>query len=389
MYQHVLAVEGVRHPLNFPELLDETAEYIKYAFEQYGLKTSEHVFEVEGFDYEFKNVEGILGDGSKPELLVTSHYDTVNISPGANDNGSGIAGMLEIARVLAENELDYNIRFISFTLEEAHPTKETEILEQMMKSGLVDEEFRFLSYQTIKKLDKVDDLREEAVIEGKTIHESWIYAKKKMKDELTKAENNYLDSLIKHYSGITRTNWIGESICVGSTQWVKDNLKNSDDIIGVINLEEIGYKSEKKFTQEYPPGMNPNNYPSFKVNVKERVGDFVGIFGDTNSLKLAQTFCKQCEEPAIDLPYHNLSVNLGFEDIALKIIDLLRSDHAPFWRANIPAITITDTFEFRYPYYHTSADVSDFIDFDFMKQICQATLATILEINSSQDKNSQ
>ncbi len=58
-------------------------------------------------------------------------------------------------------------------------------------------------------------------------------------------------------------------------------------------------------------------------------------------------------------------------------MDTLRSDHAPFWRENIPALMITDTANFRYPYYHTKADTIDKLDFDFIKKITQVTIATI------------
>jgi hypothetical protein len=148
----------------------------------------------------------------------------------------------------------------------------------------------------------------------------------------------------------------------------------------VLNLEEIGYRTERKFSQTYPTGIDPFHHQSYKVNVEGREGDFVGIFGDKNSMDLAQTFCDQCRKKNIDLPYHNLSVPLSYYEIAQEIIDLLRSDQSPFWRANIPALAITDTFEFRYPYYHTSADAIDYLDFDFMKKITQATLSTILSL---------
>ncbi|NHJ48429.1 MAG: M28 family peptidase [Asgard group archaeon] len=379
LYQHVLAIEGVRHPIDDQEMLDATADYIKYELDDYGLKTKEHVFQVEGYEGSFRNIEGYLGDDSGPELLVTSHYDTVSISPGANDNASGVAGMLEIARVIAESGYKKNIRFISFTLEENHPRRELEIRELMVKSGLVDDELRFLSYQTLKWLNVIDCYREEALQKGKTTKESWLYAEKLVSENLTKKEKKYITSLVEHYSDISRTNWIGKSICVGSTNWVNDNLDRKRGILGVLNLEEIGYKTEKIFSQTYPSGINPFEHQSYKVNIDERIGDFVGIFSDKNSANLAQVFCNQCRD-VIDLPYHKLAVKYNFNEIALKVIDLLRSDHAPFWRENIPAISITDTFEFRYPFYHTSADSVDMLDFDFMKKICQATLLTITSL---------
>jgi hypothetical protein len=377
LYRHVLNLEGIRHPIDDLEFLNIAADYILSEFDNYGLNTKEHVFQLEGIDIPFRNIEGSIGDGSEPELLITSHYDTVSISPGANDNASGVAGMLEIARVLADANYDKNIRFISFTLEEAHPKREFKIRKSMVDSGLVDDELRFNSYHTIKWLNIIDSLREEALAQGKTVKECWLFAKESVKTNLTKQEMNYIDSLIKLNSNLTRTNWIGESICVGSTMWLNDNLSKTKKIFGVLNLEEIGFISDKKLSQTYPVGIDPFEHPSYNVNIDDKIGDFVCIFSDKNSRDLATAFCEQCKNELINLPFHSLEVKLSFEEISRKIIDLLRSDHAPFWRVNIPAITITDTFEFRYPFYHTNADTIDYLDFDFMKKICQATLATI------------
>ncbi|MHA2134210.1 MAG: M28 family peptidase [Candidatus Thorarchaeota archaeon] len=58
--------------------------------------------------------------------------------------------------------------------------------------------------------------------------------------------------------------------------------------------------------------------------------------------------------------------------------DILRPDHAPFWREGIPALMLTDTANFRYPFYHTRADTIDKLDFDFLSQVCMATVATSL-----------
>ena len=380
LYQHIVNLEGLRHPIDDYEMLNASAEYILAELEAYGLEITEHVFKID--DVEFRNVEGKIEEKQGPEILITSHYDTATLSPGANDNASGIAGMLEIARVLSQNDYNGNIRFVSFTLEELHPKTEIQIRDLLLDSGLVNENFRFLDYQTIEILDKVDELREQYITEGKSLPETWSLALATLDDQLTKKQMNYLKKLKKLFSSLTRLNWIGESICVGSSEWVKSQRDTLKTIKGVLNLEAIGYISKKKFSQEYPQGLNPLNYPGYKIDIENRIGNFVGIFGDINSKKLAQTFGKQCELDIIDLPYHNLQLDLTYSEIAHKIIDMLRSDHSPFWREGIPAISITDTFEFRYPFYHTEADVVDNINFDYMKKVCQATLATIVEIEN-------
>jgi len=63
----------------------------------------------------------------------------------------------------------------------------------------------------------------------------------------------------------------------------------------------------------------------------------------------------------------------------IRARDLLRSDHAPFWREGIPGLMVTDTANFRYPFYHTQADTIDKLDFNFMTKACKATIATAID----------
>jgi Zn-dependent M28 family amino/carboxypeptidase len=63
--------------------------------------------------------------------------------------------------------------------------------------------------------------------------------------------------------------------------------------------------------------------------------------------------------------------------------DLLRSDHAPFWRQGIPGLFLTDTADFRYPHYHTPADTIDKVDFNFLTKICKAIVATATSLKAA------
>ena len=109
----------------------------------------------------------------------------------------------------------------------------------------------------------------------------------------------------------------------------------------------------------------------------------MAIVGDQNSAKLAASFCLQCQRDSVNLPYTCLQGEFSFNQIAHFMRDLLRSDHAPFWRAEIPALMLTDTAEFRNPYYHTPADKINTLDFDFMLKVCKATIATTIDLASS------
>ena len=54
---------------------------------------------------------------------------------------------------------------------------------------------------------------------------------------------------------------------------------------------------------------------------------------------------------------------------------LMRSDHAPFWEANMPAVMWTDTSEFRNPNYHKLTDTPDTLDYPFLRAV--TTLLTV------------
>ncbi len=98
--------------------LDEAAEYIEKVLTGFGYEVTAQEFESTGVWV--KNLEAILLGTLKPDeiIVVGAHYDSVLGSPGANDNGSGVAALLEMARLLADNKLPRTVRFVAFANEE-------------------------------------------------------------------------------------------------------------------------------------------------------------------------------------------------------------------------------------------------------------------------------
>ena len=380
LYQHILNIEGVKNPIKTPDKLNEAADYIKAKLEEYGLDVNEHHFKVNDFDFTFRNIEGYLGDGKSPEVLVTCHYDTVSNSPGANDNGSGIAAMLEVARVLAKEKKDMNVRFVAFTLEEFNPLRIKKSMDFAREIGLVDSNNRYLKLNTMRLLKEFNKLRYKLLRKGKSLAEAFDETIVKLEKKLTPQEKQFLEYQKELYSKDTKTSWVGKSGLIGSSKWVEKAQKEGKEIIGVINLETIGYTSKKKHSQYLPPLVSPLIFPSYKVNLMQLKGNFISIIGDKNSKILAKEFSKQCRRKQIKLPYFRMRLPLKFETLAKRFGDTLRSDHAPFWRVDIPALMITDTANFRYPYYHTEADTIDKLDFDFIRKVTQATIATLIEM---------
>jgi len=104
--------------LSRPGTLPATLKYLQGRLEQLGYTVVAHPFQVDG--QEVSNLEVVLpGNGeSAGAVIVGAHYDTAEGAPGANDNGSGVAGVLELARLLRGRKLEKTIRLVFFVNEE-------------------------------------------------------------------------------------------------------------------------------------------------------------------------------------------------------------------------------------------------------------------------------
>lgn len=98
------------------EQLDKTAGFIKSVFEQYADSVFIQEFEVNGLRY--KNVICSFGTENKKRIIAGAHYDVCGQQKGADDNASGIAGLLELSRLLKGRELRYRIDLVAYSLEE-------------------------------------------------------------------------------------------------------------------------------------------------------------------------------------------------------------------------------------------------------------------------------
>jgi len=100
-----------------PENLDCAAAYIHEAFEKAGGRVAEQNFMMaDGAEY--RNVSATFGPITTERLIVGAHYDAVTTSPGADDNASGVAGLIELAYLLGEAELPLQVELVAHTLEE-------------------------------------------------------------------------------------------------------------------------------------------------------------------------------------------------------------------------------------------------------------------------------
>ena len=98
--------------------LNRIAEYILEEFKRCDFEVFFQKFLARGKEY--KNIVASKGGTKKKRIIVGAHYDVYGNQPGADDNASGIAGLLGLARLVKkrEPELKYRLELVAFCLEE-------------------------------------------------------------------------------------------------------------------------------------------------------------------------------------------------------------------------------------------------------------------------------
>ncbi len=116
--RHVRALEGIRHPAATPKALERAGEHIRGVLEGLGYPVRVHEFEDSG-----RSFPNIIADKPGTRLpaervILLAHFDTFSVTPGADDNASGVAGLLELAEVLRGVTFERTLQFIAVNLEE-------------------------------------------------------------------------------------------------------------------------------------------------------------------------------------------------------------------------------------------------------------------------------
>lgn len=158
----------------------------------------------------------------------------------------------------------------------------------------------------------------------------------------------------------------------------EDGLLGSQDFVRSLSAEErrriqcvhvlemVGFASDEPHSQRMPPGL-PVKAPT--------TGNFLGLLANAGSSRQMKQVLGNAKSYLPDFPTLGLHVLLGFEKY-LPV--LLRSDHAPFWQAGIPSVMWTDTSEFRNPHYHLASDTPETLNYIFLRQVTQLTVAAAL-----------
>jgi Zn-dependent M28 family amino/carboxypeptidase len=127
--EHVYALAIDYAPRNYMERwnLDACAHYISDQFEKAGGRVSEHTFRPEGnassigqaTNNTYRNVIASFGPETGSRIIVGAHYDAQGQTSGADDNASGVSGLIELAYLLGRAEPGRRVDLVAYTLGES------------------------------------------------------------------------------------------------------------------------------------------------------------------------------------------------------------------------------------------------------------------------------
>lgn len=263
--RHVGAIASREHNFMHPAALEASARYIETVFEDLGYSVATQ--RIPRDKTEVRNIEVELPGGARAEeiVIVGAHYDSVIGAVGANDNGSGVAAVIELARLLRESKPARTVRFVAF----------------------VDEEPPF---------------------------------------------------------------YYGDEM--GSRHYARRSKARGENIVAMFSLETIGYYSDTPGSQRYPFPLS-FFYPD--------TGNFIAFVANLSSRPLLHeviaSFRRHARFPSEGAAAPSLLPGVAW------------SDHWSFWKEGYPALMVTDTAPYRYPYYHTRQDTPDKVNYERLARV--------------------
>jgi Zn-dependent M28 family amino/carboxypeptidase len=152
----------------------------------------------------------------------------------------------------------------------------------------------------------------------------------------------------------------------GSREFVEE-MDEMEVLDQVHVLEMVGYRDRR-------PNSQKNPLPMIQAPT---TGDFLAVVANKGSL--ADQIIEAAGSVTVTVVGLPLPPGLPLNAIQQISPHLLRSDHAPFWEAGIPAVLWTDTSEFRSPHYHQPSDTPDTLDYEFMAEVAKLLVEVVVE----------
>ena len=274
--RHVEAIASREHNIWHMDALEAAAQHVESTLAGYGYSLARQPIATELG--EVRNIEAeIRGAKRATEIvLIGAHYDSVMGAVGANDNGSGVAALLELARLLRGTLPARTLRFVAF----------------------VNEEPPFF-----------------------------------------------------------------HSNEMGSSHYARRSRQRGENIVAMFSLETIGYYSDSAGSQRYPFPLGLF-YPS--------TGDFIAFVSNLSSRALLHAAVASFRRHA------SFPSEAAAAPAFLPGVDW--SDQRSFWKQGYPALMVTDTALYRYPYYHTPLDTPEKVDYERLARVVTGLQAVAGEL---------
>lgn len=268
LHTHVDRLAGLigPRPLSKPAAFEAAATYVEREFQALGDAPEREWYDAGG--RQVANIVTSRPGTSRPHEIVVlgAHYDTVSTTPGADDNASAVAMLIETARLLRSTTTARTVRFVGFACEEP-----------------------------------------------------------------------------PHFHTDT----------MGSQFHARQCRLRSEQIVGMLCLEMVGYYSTAAGSQKVPNGI-----PRFLHRLFPRRGDFLAAVGNLRSKALSWNFRRGFKR-ATRCPLFSIVLPESIHEIRL-------SDNSSFWDQGYPALMLTDTSFLRNPHYHLASDLPDTLDYERM-----------------------
>jgi hypothetical protein len=166
----------------------------------------------------------------------------------------------------------------------------------------------------------------------------------------------------------------------GSEHWADQIVAGGQALALYLNFDAIAYADDTPNSQTLPPGAELLFPEQIKfLQAREYRGDFIGVLADDGAREHCQRYLAHAAR--LGLPAVLLEVPGLLKNDAL-LSELRRSDHASFWKHDVPALFLSDTANFRTDTYHCMkrADTVETLDLEFALAVTQAATATLAEL---------
>jgi Zn-dependent M28 family amino/carboxypeptidase len=133
--RHLATIIGERSPFSGARHLAEVEAFVENELASYGLTVESDYFPYRG--KKFRNIVGRIGvQRGQPLIVLGAHLDAVQGTPGADDNASGVAVLLEAARLLAQTRSKSQVLFCGFNLEELNMIGSSHFVGKLKTAGI-------------------------------------------------------------------------------------------------------------------------------------------------------------------------------------------------------------------------------------------------------------